>query len=68
MTETPERPSMTEPDEGSRDSMAEAAGQRGEDDRRHDVRPVDNPVPQSPAPDEEAIRKGEETLDRIKPY
>jgi hypothetical protein len=41
---------------------------RGEDDRRGTVNPADSPAPSSPAPDEDAVRKGEESLERIKPY
>lgn len=41
---------------------------RGEDDRRGTVDPAQNPAPSSPAPDEEAVRAGEEALERVKPY
>lgn len=41
---------------------------RAGDDRRGDVKPTDNPVPRSPEPEEEAVRAGEEKLDRVKPY
>jgi hypothetical protein len=41
---------------------------RGTDDRRHDVRPTDNPAPSSPQADDEAVRKGVEMLERVKPY
>jgi len=41
---------------------------RGEDDRTGEVNPAENPAPQSPEADEDAVRKGEEILDRIKPY
>jgi hypothetical protein len=51
-----------------RESTAESAGQRGADDRRGSVRPWDDPAPVSPAPDREAIRKGEDILERIKAY
>ncbi|HLY48003.1 MAG TPA: hypothetical protein VKR21_02305 [Solirubrobacteraceae bacterium] len=38
------------------------------DDRRGSVKPTDNPVPSSPAADEQAVREGEEKLERVKPY
>jgi hypothetical protein len=38
------------------------------DDRRGEVKPTDNPVPSSPEADEEAVRQGEEKLERVKPY
>ena len=41
---------------------------RGEDDRRSEVQPSDNPAPRSPEPDEDAVREGEEKLGYIKPY
>ncbi len=40
----------------------------GRDDRRGTVNPNDRPVPSSPEPDEQALKKGEETLERVKPY
>jgi hypothetical protein len=46
----------------------EGAGQRGEDDRRGEVKPSENPAPRSPDPDEDAVREGEEKLRYIKPY
>jgi hypothetical protein len=51
-----------------RESTAGSAGVRGTDDRRRAVRPADSPAPTSPAPDPEAIEKGEEILERVKPY
>jgi hypothetical protein len=51
-----------------RRSTSESAAQRGHDDRRSTVRPSDDPAPVSPTPDADAIRKGEEVLERIKPY
>jgi hypothetical protein len=51
-----------------RQSISETAGQRGTDDRRTSVRPPDDPAPVSPQPDDEAIRKGEDILERVKPY
>lgn len=56
----------TTPD--SPDTLAESAGRRGQDDRRGDVNPASNPAPRSPEPDERAVREGEETLERVKPY
>jgi hypothetical protein len=41
---------------------------RGEDDRKLPVDPAQNPAPSSPEPDERAVREGEETLERVKPY
>ena len=58
MTERPQDEQMFE----------EGTAQRGEDDRTSDVNPAENPAPQSPEADEEAIRKGEEILERVKPY
>jgi hypothetical protein len=42
-----------------------AAAPRGQDDRRSGVNPADNPAPHSPEADAEAVRKGEENLDRV---
>jgi hypothetical protein len=50
------------------DSLADRAGERGSDDRRGTVNPADSPAPSSPAPDEDALRSGEEKLDSVKPY
>lgn len=50
------------------ESIAQFAGRRGDDDRRGRVAPESNPAPVSPAADEEAIHKGEEILERVKPY
>jgi len=49
-------------------SPQDQQARRGEDDRRGTVDPSQNPAPSSPAPDEEAVRKGEEALERVKPY
>ena len=38
------------------------------DDRRNTVDPAQSPVPSSPPADEEAVRAGEEILERVKPY
>lgn len=65
MTNTPE---THEPSDPPFHSTAESAGRRGKDDRRGEVNPADNPAPTSPAPDKDAIRKGEEILQRVKPY
>lgn len=48
--------------------MDDTPGQREVDDRRSPVDPTENPIPSSPEADEEAVRKGEETLERVKPY
>ena len=46
-------------------ASTESAGRRGTDDRRGTVRPENHPAPRSPAPDEEAVRKGRDVLDRV---
>jgi hypothetical protein len=51
-----------------RETTLESAGKRGRDDRRGSVKPGEDPAPVSPAPDRDAIRKGEELLERVKPY
>lgn len=56
---------MTERDEATQDDQST---HRTTDDRRGDVKPTDNPVPSSPQADEEAVREGEEKLERVKPY
>lgn len=66
MSTTPERHNTDQEDE--RQSIRETAGQRGTDERRDTVNPADNPAPRSPEPDRESIQKGEETLERVKPY
>jgi hypothetical protein len=38
---------------------------RGQDDRRAETNPAHDPAPRSPAPDEEAVRKGQENLDTV---
>lgn len=58
----------TEPADLPADSTLETAATRGRDDRRSTVNPADNPAPSSPQPDEEAVRKGEENLESVKPY
>jgi hypothetical protein len=52
----------------ARDTSANTTGQRGTDERREAVNPAENPAPSSPEPDPDAVRKGEETLERVKPY
>lgn len=52
---------------GSR-AAPEGRSARRDDDRRTPVSPTDNPRPTSPDADEESVRKGEETLERVKPY
>jgi hypothetical protein len=46
----------------------DTAGQRGTDERRETVDPAQNPAPRSPEPDREALEKGRETLERVKPH
>jgi hypothetical protein len=55
-------------DSEPRISASELAGRRGTDDRRGTVKPADDPAPVSPPHDEEAVRKGEAVLERVKPY
>lgn len=50
-----------------RESFLDAA-RRGDDDRRSERNPAENPAPTSPEPEREALRAGEEKLDRVKPY
>ena len=38
---------------------------RGEDERRTATNPAENPAPRSPAPDDDAVRKGQENLDSV---
>jgi hypothetical protein len=38
------------------------------DDRRGTVNPAENPRPSSPEAEADAVREGEEKLDRVKPY
>ena len=40
----------------------------GRDDRRGSVNPADNPRPSSPEAEADAVREGEEKLERVKPY
>lgn len=47
---------------------APKAGERTTDDRRRTVSPNDKPVPSSPEPEHEAVRAGEEKLERVKAY
>lgn len=68
MTNMPENTPTFEGADLDYDSTAGSAGRRGEDDRRGAVNPAENPAPSSPPPDEDAIRKGEENLERVKPY
>jgi hypothetical protein len=51
-----------------RTPVPEATTRRGADERRGTVNPAHNPAPRSPEPDREAIEKGQETLERVKPY
>jgi hypothetical protein len=54
--------------DNARDTPGDTAGQRGTDERRETVNPAENPAPRSPEPDREALEKGRETLERVKPY
>jgi hypothetical protein len=66
MTSTADGPDNNQEDRQG--SMGDAAGSRGTDERRESVDPAGNPAPRSPEPDREAVKKGEETLERVKPY
>jgi hypothetical protein len=58
---------MTQRDETTQDPQP-GQNPAGGDDRRGDVNPADNPRPSSPEPEADAVREGEEKLDRVKPY
>jgi hypothetical protein len=66
MTTTPDGPNEMQEDD--RHSTGDTAGIRGTDDRRGPVNPAQNPAPRSPEPDREALKKSEDTLERVKPY
>jgi len=57
-----------EKDSQVKDQQPGSGTARGADERRETVDPAQNPAPRSPEPDQEAIEKGEEILERIKPY
>lgn len=59
-----QRDEATQQDQQSETQSDRAAG----DDRRSAVNPADNPRPSSPEADADAVREGEEKLDRVKPY
>ena len=65
MTETSETPNTPPADEPYEGLSAES---RGGDDRKSEVNPADSPVPSNPPVDEDALRKGEDNLDSVKPY
>ena len=50
------------------ESAADVAGQRGRDDRKSEVNPAENPAPSSPEHDDEAVRKGEDSLNSVSPH
>jgi len=66
MTSTPDGPRIRQEDQ--RDSFGDMAGSRGTDERTEQVDPNQNPAPRSPEPDREMVEKGEEVLERVKPY
>ncbi len=70
MTQTPDpnRSTQEEPADLPHESTSDTSAARGSDDRRGDVNPADNPAPSSPEPDPEVVRRGEENLERVKPY
>jgi hypothetical protein len=68
MANRPDRPLSTEPADLPYESISETAGRRGRDDRRGAVNPAESPAPHSPPLEENALREGEEKLDRVKPY
>jgi hypothetical protein len=47
------------------DHPTEHADERPKDDRRTTVNPAENPMPQSPAPDPESVRRSEETWQSV---
>lgn len=51
-----------------KDANSPAGTPRGADERRETVDPAQNPAPSSPEPDPKAVEKGEEILERVKPY
>lgn len=62
---------MSQTDEVSQpgpESENQSLSRRANDDRRGEVKPTDSPVPSSPEPDRDAVREGEEKLERVKPY
>ena len=59
---------MHERDPIKQHESAPKARERKTDDRRRPVSPNDNPVPSSPEPEHEAVRAGEEKLERVKAY
>lgn len=66
MTSTPNEPNTRQDD--TRESIRDVAGSRGIDQRTEQVDPAQNPAPRSPEPDREAVDKGEQILERVKPY
>ena len=60
---------MTQTDEPTQqDQQAEDQNPTARDDRRGTVNPADNPRPSSPDAESDAVREGEEKLERVKPY
>jgi hypothetical protein len=59
---------MSERDQAAERETFRDAARRGDDDRRGERNPADGPAPTSPEPEQEALRSGEEKLDRVKPY
>jgi hypothetical protein len=59
---------MTQSDDTQQDRSPEDQNQPARDDRRGSVNPADNPRPSSPEADADAVREGEEKLERVKPY
>jgi hypothetical protein len=60
----------TSPEKDSQvtDQQVGSGTPRGADERRETVDPAKNPAPRSPEPDREAVEKGQEVLERVKPY
>jgi hypothetical protein len=58
---------MTPTSQGEHDAAGNSADRPDRDHREGDVTPHNIPAPSSPAPDEEAVRKGEDNLDSIVP-
>lgn len=59
---------MTQRDDTTQEQEQDQTGGHKIDDRRGETKPTDNPVPSSPEADADAVREGEEKLERVKPY
>jgi hypothetical protein len=59
---------MTERDDTPQQEQQSETPSPARDDRRGEVKPTDNPRPSSPDVEADAVREGEEKLERLKPY